>query len=158
MSAHVQKYHLNGSIESNSAKRPEHIATESAGSSASDAQGQRILRKRVTWRHSSGDGHLSDVQFLFANLPARHKIESLGSRILATIMSPKELQELPASKSNIDWAKIKQGLPKTAGPQVEAIQEAYESGSEPARAVEIALRERLAALRIRFQELKGAPK
>ena len=73
-------------------------------------------------------------------------------------MSAKQPQGLATGKSNLDWAKIRQGLPKTAGPQVDLIQKAYESGAEPARAVELALREKLAALRLRFEELKGAPK
>ncbi len=77
---------------------------------------------------------------------------------MATIMSAKEPQETVAYRSDIDWASIRQKLPRTAGPQVEVIQQAYENSSEPARAVEMALRERLAALRIRFQELKGTSK
>jgi len=73
-------------------------------------------------------------------------------------MSAKEPQETATCTSNIDWASIKQRLPKTAGHQVEVIEQAYESATEPARAVEMALRQRLAALRIRFQELKGTSK
>jgi len=73
-------------------------------------------------------------------------------------MSAKEPQQTASGTSNIDWASIKQRLPKTAGAQVELIQGAYENSSEPARSVEMALRERLAALRIRFHELKGTSK
>jgi hypothetical protein len=79
--------------------------------------------------------------------------------MLATIMSANESNGPGALTPGIDWAKVKQGLPKTAGAQLDLIQQAYEAGTEePAREVEIALRAKLAAFRLRFEQLKGASK
>jgi hypothetical protein len=65
----------------------------------------------------------------------------------------------PLPHSNIDWAQMKESLPETAWPQLEEVQKAYESDlDEPARAVELALREKVSGLRMKFEALKGGGK
>jgi hypothetical protein len=57
--------------------------------------------------------------------------------------------------SGINWTQVKEKLPKTAWPHLEEVQRAYEGGREnSARAVELALREKVAGLRRRFEALK----
>ena len=59
------------------------------------------------------------------------------------------------SRSKINWRLVKDSLPKTAGTLLEELQGIYESdGENPARGVELALREKVAKLRIRFAEIK----
>jgi hypothetical protein len=54
---------------------------------------------------------------------------------------------------------MKESLPETAWPQLEEVQKAYESDlDEPARAVELALREKVSGLRMKFEALKGGGK
>jgi hypothetical protein len=59
------------------------------------------------------------------------------------------------STSKINWSQVKGSLPKTAGPLLEEMKQIYEAGGEdPARGVELALREKVAKLRLRFDAIK----
>jgi hypothetical protein len=60
------------------------------------------------------------------------------------------------SMSDIDWEKIAAALPKTAHDLLDTIRAAYESGGDdPAREVELALKEQIAGLHHRLEELGG---
>jgi len=70
-------------------------------------------------------------------------------------MSNIKSEQTKVSTSVIDWAQIKNTLPKTAWGLVDEVREAYDSThNEPARAVELALREKTSELRRQFETLK----
>jgi N12 class adenine-specific DNA methylase len=70
-------------------------------------------------------------------------------------MSERNAEQPIMATPKIDWAKMKDGLPKTAWQQLEDVQRAYEANNDdPARAVEMALREKVTGLRRRFEALK----
>ncbi len=71
-------------------------------------------------------------------------------------MSKSESEKANVCTSVIDWIKVKDTLPKTAWELLDDVLKAYESaGSDgPARAVELALREKTSALRRQFEALK----
>jgi len=57
--------------------------------------------------------------------------------------------------SDIDWDKVEESIPSTAAELLKVVRDAYESESDDAaRAVEIALREKLATLTRRFEAVK----
>jgi hypothetical protein len=56
--------------------------------------------------------------------------------------------------SDIDWDAIANSLPSTSADLLCALREACDTTDEPARAVELALKERLSELQRRFDEIK----
>lgn len=57
--------------------------------------------------------------------------------------------------SDIDWDNVKESLAPSVAPLLESVREAYESGGDDAaRAVDLAIREQLADLTRKFEEVK----
>ena len=57
--------------------------------------------------------------------------------------------------SDIDWDSVAESLPSSAGPLLRVVREAYESGGDDAaREVELAVREQIAALTQKFEDVK----
>jgi len=60
-----------------------------------------------------------------------------------------------ASISGVNWQLVKASLPKASWEVLDSVQKAYEGDrSDPARAVELALRSNIAGLKKRFESLK----
>ncbi|HEV2045633.1 MAG TPA: hypothetical protein VGQ95_03445 [Chthoniobacterales bacterium] len=59
------------------------------------------------------------------------------------------------SISGVNWQQVKASLPKASSEVLDSVQKAYEADpSDPARAVELALRSNIAGLKTRFESLK----
>ncbi len=59
------------------------------------------------------------------------------------------------TKSGVNWQQVKESLPKASWEVLDSLQKAYEDNpTDPARAVELALRSNIAALKARFESLK----
>jgi hypothetical protein len=57
--------------------------------------------------------------------------------------------------TTVDWDAIAKDLPKTSAEILELLREAWgKEGDDPARAVELALRQRIAEYARRFEDLK----
>ena len=58
--------------------------------------------------------------------------------------------------TKVDWEAIGENLPEASSELLKLVADAHESGGdEPARAVELMLREQIAGLKRRFEALKG---
>jgi hypothetical protein len=66
------------------------------------------------------------------------------------------MPEMPTTmKSTIDWAQVEDSLPKTTAGLLKDIKQSYDAGGEdPARAVELMLRGKVAKLNLKYEQLR----